>query len=118
MLDDCEEFVSAQELHQLIRQAGESVSLATVYRILQSHQQDGRVDVVRNAEGEALYRNCVDTGHHHHLVCRQCGAAEELHAPSIERWADQVAQEHNFTQVEHNIEIFGLCPKCSAENNG
>ncbi len=116
MLDRHEDFVSAQELHLLIRQAGESVSLATVYRILQSYQQDGLVDVLRTADGEALYRKCADPGHHHHLVCRVCGAAEEVQAPTVEKWADRIAAEHGFTDIEHTIEVFGLCPRCTKKH--
>ncbi|MFC0582565.1 Fur family transcriptional regulator [Micrococcoides hystricis] len=114
MLTGREDFVSAQELHQLIVDAGESVSLATVYRILQAQQQDGLVDVLRTADGEALYRKCADPGHHHHLVCRRCGAAEEVQAPTVEKWADRIAAEYGYTEIEHTIEVFGLCPRCSA----
>lgn len=117
MLNHHEDFISAQELHLLIRGAGESVSLATVYRILQSYQQDGLVDVLRTADGEALYRKCADPGHHHHLVCRVCGAAEEVQAPAVEKWADRIANEFGFTDIEHTIEVFGLCPRCTKKKH-
>ena len=39
--------------------------------------------MLRSADGEALYRACDSQGHHHHLVCRRCGAAEEI-AQAIE----------------------------------
>ena len=69
-------FVSAQDLHAALRADGDTVGLATVYRSLQALSEDGQVDVRRTADGEALYRRC-STGHHHHLVCRSCGAAVE-----------------------------------------
>ncbi|MET4078629.1 Fur family transcriptional regulator [Janibacter sp. UYMM211] len=105
-------FESAQELHTRLSTAGERVGLATVYRALQAMAVDGDVDVVRTDEGESLYRRC-STGHHHHLVCRECGRAVEVEGPTVERWADRVSAEHGFTQVEHTLEIFGRCADCS-----
>ena len=68
VLDELTDFVSTQELHRILQDRGTSVSLATSYRILQSLADDGLVDVLRNADGEAVYRRCAVTGHHHHLL--------------------------------------------------
>ena len=58
-LDNLEDFVSTQELHRMLQDRGDPVSLATTYRILQSMADDGLVDVLRNGEGEAVYRRCA-----------------------------------------------------------
>ena len=55
------------------------------------------------------------TGHHHHLLCRNCGKAVEVEAPAVETWAARTASEHGFTEVAHTVEIFGLCPECTAK---
>ncbi|MFF2029564.1 Fur family transcriptional regulator [Arthrobacter sp. NPDC058192] len=117
-LDDLADFVSTQELHRILQERGTAVSLATSYRILQSLADDGLVDVLRNADGEAVYRRCAVTGHHHHLLCRNCGKAVEVEAPAVEAWAARIAREHGFTAVEHTVEIFGLCPECTALQAG
>lgn len=113
-LDSLDDFVSTQELYRLLQNQGTSVSLATAYRILQSMADDGQVDVLRNGDGEAVYRRCAVTGHHHHLLCRNCGKAVEVEAPAVETWASRIAAEHGYTEVAHTVEIFGLCPECSA----
>ncbi|WP_131682985.1 transcriptional repressor [Pseudarthrobacter sp. YALA5] len=113
-LDELDDFVSTQELYRILQNQGVSVSLATAYRILQSLAEDGLVDVLRNGEGEAVYRRCAVTGHHHHLLCRNCGKAVEVEAPAVETWAARIAQEHGYTEVAHTVEIFGLCPDCTA----
>ncbi|MGY3567019.1 Fur family transcriptional regulator [Sinomonas sp. RB5] len=117
-LDSLEDFVSTQELHRLLQGEGASVSLATTYRILQSMAEDGLVDVLRSDDGEAVYRRCEATGHHHHLVCRRCGKAVDIEAPAVETWASRVARDHGYTAVEHTVEIFGLCPECTARGAG
>lgn len=113
-LDELDDFVSTQELYRILQNKGVSVSLATAYRILQSLADDGLVDVLRSGEGEAVYRRCAVTGHHHHLLCRNCGKAVEVEAPAVETWAARIAKEHGFTEVAHTVEIFGLCPDCTA----
>jgi len=113
-LKELDDFVSAQELHRWLLDRGDKVSLATVYRILQSMADDELVDVLRAAEGEAVYRRCRADHHHHHLVCRSCGKAVEVEAPAVESWAARVAAEHGYSAPTHTVEIFGLCPACTA----
>lgn len=104
-------FASAQEVHQLIISQGDRIGLTTIYRALQSLQQENLVDVLRREDGEAIYRLCGG-GHHHHLVCNQCGRTVEIEGGAIEKWADTVAHEHGFRDVGHSAEIFGTCSKC------
>lgn len=112
VLADNEEFRSAQELHAILREAGDKVGLATVYRNLQAMAADGEIDMLRTDDGEAVYRAC-STGHHHHLVCRVCGRTVEVEGPTVEAWANKVSAEHGFTDVHHTLEIFGTCGTCS-----
>jgi Fur family transcriptional regulator, ferric uptake regulator len=113
VLADTDEFRSAQELHALLREGGDKVGLATVYRNLQAMAADGEIDMLRTDEGEAVYRAC-STGHHHHLVCRVCGRTVEVEGPTVEAWATRVSAEHGFTEVRHTLEIFGTCASCSS----
>jgi len=107
-----DDFRSAQEIHELLRRRGERVGLATVYRSLQRMVEIGEVDLLRTEDGEAIYRRCSDT-HHHHLVCRSCGATVEVEGPAVERWTRAMAEQHGFADVSHTLEIFGTCPVCS-----
>jgi Fur family ferric uptake transcriptional regulator len=112
-LAEAEGFQSAQALHEAMRRAGESVGLTTVYRHLQALADAGEVDVLRAADGEAAYRRCEVEDHHHHLVCRSCGATVEVTGPAVETWAAQVARTHGFRDVSHTVEVFGTCRSCS-----
>jgi len=111
------DFQSAQEVHDAVRQAGEKVGLATVYRTLQAMADSGEVDVRHSPAGEATYRRC-STSHHHHLVCRSCGRTVEITGSAVERWAHAVADEHGFTDVAHTVELVGLCAECGAASRG
>jgi Fur family ferric uptake transcriptional regulator len=110
-LAELETFCSAQEIHALLAERGENVGLATVYRTLQLFAESGNLDALRGDDGETRYRQC-SSGHHHHLVCRSCGRTVEVEGPTVERWADRVSAEHGFSQVSHQLEIFGTCATC------
>ncbi|MFZ1382613.1 MAG: Fur family transcriptional regulator [Scrofimicrobium sp.] len=105
-------FRSAQQVHLDLVSAGESVSLATVYRNLQILEESGQVDAVRGTDGEVLYRLCEDAGHHHHLVCTNCGHTEEVDLSAIEPLLSIVSEKKGFELTGHELELFGLCPKC------
>jgi Fur family ferric uptake transcriptional regulator len=110
-LAELDDFRSSQELHEYLRDQGESVGLTTVYRTLQAMAELGEVDVIVRDDGESAYRQC-STAHHHHLVCRQCGATVEITGPTVEDWAEAMAQKHGFREVSHTLEIFGVCSTC------
>jgi Fur family transcriptional regulator, ferric uptake regulator len=113
-LDELPGFCSAQQIHGELRRQGENIGLTTVYRHLQVLSADGRVDTIRDAGGETLYRRCQTDTHHHHLTCRNCGRSVEVEGKAVERWAEEVAADAGFTDVGHTVELFGLCPDCSA----
>ncbi len=75
----------------------------------------GELDVI-HVNGEALYRECADQHHHHHIVCRECGRTIEIEIPGLEQWIDKAAKQLKYRNVAHELEIFGLCPKCAAKH--
>jgi Fur family ferric uptake transcriptional regulator len=102
LLAGIDDFRTAQQIHALLQRTGAKVGLT----------EAGQVDVLLGDDGEARYRAC-SSGHHHHLVCRQCGRTVEVTASPVERWARQTANRHGFTEVSHTVEIIGLCDTCS-----
>jgi Fur family ferric uptake transcriptional regulator len=112
-------FRSAQSVFSELRAKGEVVGLSTVYRHLQSLADDGEADTLQSAEGESLYRLCGQSArHHHHLVCRVCGRTVEIEGRGVERWAAQIADENGFSEVDHTVELLGVCAQCAAARTG
>jgi Fur family ferric uptake transcriptional regulator len=106
------DFRTAGQIHDELKRDGDKIGLSTVYRALQTMADSGELDSIRTPDGETAYRRCSD-GHHHHLVCRVCGHTEEVWGPTFEQWADRVAAEHGYTEVRHDLEIFGRCADCT-----
>jgi Fur family transcriptional regulator, ferric uptake regulator len=113
-LSSTEGFISAQGLHLGLREAGSPIGLATVYRALADLAAEGDADSLQSPDGESLYRACT-SGHHHHLICRNCGLTVEIEADEVEVWARSAAAAHGFTQAQHVVDVFGLCAGCSAK---
>lgn len=109
------DFISAQELHRQLEDAGARIGLATVYRQLNALVDSGAADTVR-LDGQQLFRLCGDDGHHHHLVCRECGRTVEIDPPS-ESWLRRIADGHGFTVESHTLEVFGLCAACRGDHS-
>jgi Fur family ferric uptake transcriptional regulator len=113
-LHDRAGFTSAQELHEALEADGVTIGLTTVYRTLHALDRSGQVDVVREKTGERLYRPRPTDGHRHYLVCRHCGSSTAVEADAVERWADDVAEATGFAEVEHTVELTGVCVPCRA----
>ncbi|GIT78538.1 putative ferric uptake regulator FurB [Leifsonia sp. LS1] len=111
-LSSTEGFISAQSLHLNLHETGSPIGLATVYRALADLAAEGDADSLQSPEGESLYRACTG-GHHHHLICRNCGLTVEIEADAVEEWARSAAAAHGFTQAQHVVDVFGLCANCS-----
>jgi len=110
-LNGVDDFRSAQEVHELLSSRGSSIGLATVYRTLALYAEHRLVDVLRREDGEAIYRRCSDT-HHHHLVCRSCGTTVEVEGRAVETWTSSIATRHGFSDPAHTLEIVGTCAGC------
>jgi Fur family ferric uptake transcriptional regulator len=103
-----ERAVTAQELHGQL----DGVGLATVYRNLQRLADEGGADTLRRESGELAFLLC-DSGHHHHLSCRECGRVERVRDCRLDDWAREVAAGYGFSEVEHHAELVGVCAQCA-----
>jgi Fur family ferric uptake transcriptional regulator len=105
--------VTAQELHARLRNRGENLGLATVYRTLALLSEAGAVDQLSHHPSELCYRWCGDA-HHHHLVCDRCHRVVELAGCDLEGWLDRLSAEHGFVPTGHRLDVTGVCAGCRA----
>ena len=103
--------VSAEDVYKLLLRNGEEVGLATVYRVLTQFEQAGLV-VRHNFEGGHSVFELSSDKHHDHIVCVRCGHVEEFADDEIEQRQKKVADKLGFELTDHNLNMYGLCPKC------
>ena len=102
---------SAEALYQALRDTGEDIALATVYRVLTQFEAAGLVVKHHFDEAHSVYE--LDHGEHHdHIVCVSCGAVKEFVDPVIEDRQEAIAQQHGYQITDHSLTIYGLCQPC------
>lgn len=102
--------LTAEDLHAKAR----GIDLVTVYRNLQSLVAAGLVREVRFKDASVRYES-AESGHHHHLVCTDCGTIDELPGCDIEMLEKQALRKSGkFARIEeHALEFFGTCRACA-----
>ncbi len=105
-------FVTAQTLHTRLPAEGGRIGLTTVYRTLHMLAEAGLPDTARDPSEGQLFRICHARDHQHYLICRSCRRSVPVTSASVERWASVLGHRHGFTDVQHVIELTGVCAAC------
>lgn len=97
---------------------GRGMPQSSVYRNLAVLEQVGAVRRVVTEEGVGRFELAEDlTRHHHHLVCRSCGAVEDVTIPprlerTVERALEDAAAAAGFEGSGHRVDLIGTCQTC------
>jgi Fur family transcriptional regulator, ferric uptake regulator len=119
LLHRSDRFRGAQRLYDDLRHVqGVRIGLVTVYRILGLFTDKKITEIQRAEDGEMLYRLRTTSQHRHYLLCRRCGRAVGFTADEIEDFTSQLAQQHRYTDVTHQIDFYGTCPLCTEQSAG
>ena len=102
---------SAEDIYQSLRDEGEEVGLATVYRVLTQFEAAGLVTRHHFEGGQAVFELNRE-GHHDHIVCVICGKVEEFFDDVIESQQLKVADSKGFVITDHSLTLYGKCPEC------
>ncbi|MBR8829439.1 MAG: transcriptional repressor [Gomphosphaeria aponina SAG 52.96 = DSM 107014] len=103
--------ISAQELYTELRQANQSMGLATIYRSLEALKIQGQVQVRMLPNGEALYSSAQQQDQHH-LTCVNCGTSIPIDECPVHNLETELENTHKFKVYYHTLEFFGLCSLC------
>jgi len=96
-----------------IKQGGHKVSRATVYRTIDVLVKNNLVRKLELGDGRNRYENKLDSSHHDHIICIQCGRIDEFMDENIEKLQDEIAKKYQFKIVRHIHQLFGLCRDCN-----
>lgn len=106
--------LSAIEIVDALAVGSRRVSRASVYRILEELEEIGVVQRVEVGAGvtrfEPLHHG---RGHHHHLVCDQCGRLEPFTDEGLERAIKRLTDRVPLEVSEHEVVLHGACADCA-----
>ena len=112
VLMEAREAQTVAQIFQEIEKRESCIGLDTVYRNLNTLVELGIINQI-GGSGKTGSRFELADGHHHHIVCSQCGQMECLHHCPVDedRLQKEVART-GFTLSAHRLELFGLCQEC------
>jgi Fur family ferric uptake transcriptional regulator len=104
--------LSAQAIHDRLRESDRAVGLASVYRaldVLTGLKLVHRIDV----GGTACYEPADPSGdHHHHAICNRCGRMSAFEDSELERLIDDLGRRLGYEMDAHDVVLRGACPDC------
>lgn len=104
---------------ELSTEIGPTVPLSSLYRTLAVLESADVVTPHFATKGIARYELAEWlTGHHHHLVCIECGTVEDVevsehHEEQVTALVESIAAPSAFTATNHALEIEGTCKACA-----
>ena len=108
-----EEHLSVDDIERALREAGERIGKATIYRTLDLLVKSRLVEEHDFGEGFKRYEHRLSQQPvHQHLVCLECGRVDEFESPEVPAIEARVAREFGFRPTRHRLEIYGLCRAC------
>ncbi len=100
-----EQHMSAEQVYDALRDAGEDVGLATVYRVLTQFESAGLVTRHHFETGHSVFE-LAKGDHHDHMVCLDSGEVIEFNDPVIEERQHKIAAEHGYELEDHSLVLY------------
>ncbi len=111
-IEDSNDHISAEEIYAQIVAKYPQVNISTVYRTLELLKRLGLVTETDLGGGRVRYHS-AEKGHHHHLVCQECGAIIDLDESVLSSLKDTLLRDYKFIADLRHVAIFGHCVDCS-----
>jgi Fur family ferric uptake transcriptional regulator len=111
-IENSEAHISAEEIYAQVVAKYLHVNISTVYRTLELLKELGLVTETNFGEGRVRYHP-AGKGHHHHLVCTECGKVIDLDESMLSSLQGMLLGKYKFSADLKHLAIFGRCAKCS-----
>jgi Fur family ferric uptake transcriptional regulator len=106
--------LSAQQIFDRLRDSGNEVGIASVYRALELLDELELVHRLEVGDGGARYEPALPGGeHHHHVICDSCGEVTAFEDPPLEDAIEKLAGRLNHMVSTHDVIIHGRCKACA-----
>ena len=99
------EHLSAEDVYQRLRDTGEDVGLATVYRVLTQFETAGLVTRHNFETGHSVFELSSDD-HHDHMVDVESNEVVEFFDEVIEARQHEIAAENGYEIIDHSLVLY------------
>ncbi len=116
VIADSEAHLNAEEILRRVRRRYPYLNKSAVYRSLDLLTQLGLVTQTDLGQGRVEYE-LHQHPHHHHLICRDCGAITQVDHTSFHALEKRLLEKYGFEADLEHFAIFGHCRKCRSHKN-
>ena len=102
--------VTAEQVYAGVHQQNPAISRATIYRTLDFLCDMRLIHAMQ--WGDRTYYEIAGDEPHHHLICRQCNAVEQIDHTTLRMLIETIDRQHHFSVDMDHVALFGLCRKC------
>ena len=110
-LHSIDQHISAEEIFAQVRAKYPYANISTIYRTLELLKELDLVTEIDLGDGRVRYHP-AEKGHHHHLVCNNCGKIIDLPESIVHPLAQSLEQNYKFKADLKHLAVFGLCADC------
>lgn len=103
---------SAEHIYLQIKKIDSTISLSTVYRVLEVFIEKGLATKIEGLQGGRASFELNHLQHRHHLTCVGCQRIVVIEGCPLEGYVDTLEKTTSFTITGHRLEMYGLCAKC------
>lgn len=111
-IENSEDHISAEEIYTQVVAKYPYVNISTIYRTLELLNRLGLVTETDLGGGRVRYHP-AGKGHHHHLVCQECGKIIDLDESVLSSLKKVLLREYKFSADLRHLAIFGRCADCN-----
>jgi Fur family ferric uptake transcriptional regulator len=111
-IEESTDHISAEDVYSQVIKKYPNVNISTVYRTLELLEEMGLVTKTDLGGGRVRYHP-AEKGHHHHLVCRECGKIIDLKEDAMNGLKESLAKDYQFIADLRHLGIWGRCLQCS-----
>ena len=110
-IDNSSNHISAEDIYAQVTNKYPHVNISTIYRTLDLLK---KLDMVTETDlgGGSVRYHPAEKGHHHHLVCQECGKLIDLDETVLGSLKNTLRREYKFDADLRHLAIFGCCEKC------
>ncbi len=106
--------VTPEQIYAAVHKQNPAISRATIYRTLDFLCEMRLIHALQ--WGGQTYYEIVGEKPHHHLICRQCNAVEQIDHTLLALLIETIDQQHHFCVDMEHVALFGLCRKCRSSS--
>ena len=106
IINHSDSHLTAEQIHQQLKEENKSVAQATVYNNLSSLYQQG---MIRKISVEGYPDRYDKIRRHDHLVCRNCGKLSDI---LLEDLTEQIQKQVSIPMISYDLKVNYICDEC------